>query len=665
MQTTKRVTGIALALAGLLLASCASSPSAGKTSVSLAPEVHALVQDAVFEVVVKKPAKDSLTYDKPLDWSSVPYAIRTDDYYSIGTAFAISKTELVTAFHVINLGEASAIYDGYYIRDSKGNVFEVDTVTRASNERDFITFTVKGKTFDKFFDLQKDFTVGSPVYSVGNALGEGIIVRNGLVLGTIPEEESGRWKKLKSSADGNPGNSGGPLITPDGKVVGIVIELKDNILYSLPTAAMLDTPADNLHFRQKLSYGHSLLPSKTITKYYETDVSLPGNYKAIQKTVTSRYQSVYEENMEALFKSAPVYLDGPNNGYFLNSVVDSAFPEVAFVDKDDNQWTLTDFNVDSFKLPDDGAIVRTSFDSFAFLKINLPKTVSLASVIAEPKGVMDLVLKGLSMERTLGGAEKYRILSFGDPSSVGEYRDAVGRLWIEAKWTLEFEDQCLIAFILPAPDGPVVLLTFQPTSRVKIYEWDMKAICDKAQIAYKGKFPEWTSFLAMKKWVPPFLSDIKFQWSEADKRMSVSNAAFSITAGPELLDWTSASALFLAPAHYREGGKLQYGIRKVLVQRDVRGKDFVILYKNMTPDPILGDKAAEAWDDLVKAKAPFDGIPGIDTKEKVGSVGAILSQAVPSEEAIYSVYLTQEGANDQAALLAKLAALKAGIKIQK
>lgn len=664
MLTTKRVAGIALAILGILLASCASSPSTGKTSVGLAPEVHALVQDAVFEVIIKKPVKDSLQYDKPLDWESVPYAIRTDEYYSIGTAFAISPTELVTAFHVINLGEASIVYDGYYVRDSQGKVYEVDTVARASNERDFIVFTVKGRTFDKYFNLQKDFTVGSQVYSVGNALGEGIVVRNGLVLGTIPEEESGRWKKLKSSADGNPGNSGGPLITPNGDVVGVVIELKDNILYSLPTATLLETPADKLAFRQKLTYGHLILQNQ-LTKYYETEVSLPAHYKAIRKEITGRYKTVYDATMKELFKAAPAFLEGPNNAYLLNGVVDSSFPELAFVNKDDNQWTLSDLKVDSFKLPDDGTILRANVGGgFALFKMDLPKTITLPEIVAKPRIFMDLVLKGLSMERTLGGAEKYRILSFGDPASVDEYRDALGRLWIEVKWILEYADQCLIAFILPAPDGPLALLTFQPTSRVGIYEWDMKATCDKAQIAYKGELPEWTSYLAMKKWIPSFFADLKFQWSEADKRISVGNAAFTFSAGPEVLDWTSSSALFLSPVYYREGGKIRYGLRKLLVQRDVRGRDFSILYKNMKPDPILGAKAAEGWDDLVKAKSPFDGKPGIDTKDKVGAIGAILPQAVPSEEALYSLYLTLENPGDEEALRARFSALTAGVNIR-
>jgi len=453
------------------------------------------------------------------------------------------------------------------------------------------------------------------------------------------------------------------LITPKGKVVGVVVALKDNILYSLPIAALLESPEDTLQFRQKLTYNHLLL-SNQMTKVYETEVPLPADYKSVRAAVTGRYAGVYDEAMKGLFKAAPAYLDGPNNAYFFDSVSDSSFPELAFVDKDDGNWKLSNLKKETFTLPDDGAILQSKVGSTVLIKVDLPRTQSLAEAISDPKAVMDLILKGLSLERNLGGAEKYRILSFGSPSSVSEYRDALGRLWMQSVWTVEFADHAFISFILPVPDGFVVLWTYQPTSREGIYEWDMKATCDKTQIAYKGDLPEWLRFLKMDKWVPSFFSDLKVRWSEADKRISVDSSAFTFSAGPETLDWTSSSSLFLSPSFYLQDGKLQYGIRKALLQRDVRGRDFIILYKNVKPDGRLGAERAEDWDALVKARSPFDGKPGINTKDNVGSVGAILSPAEPSAEALYSLYFTMEEPGSEDALLSRFSALREGIQLR-
>jgi hypothetical protein len=120
----KQIHILALLAAVFVLVSCASTqatdtpvPDAGGAparteeraappgfSSGLSSRTLRLVEEAVFEVIVQKAQDDPAIYEKELDWDLVPYAVRTDDYYSIGTAFAISGTELITAFHVINLG---------------------------------------------------------------------------------------------------------------------------------------------------------------------------------------------------------------------------------------------------------------------------------------------------------------------------------------------------------------------------------------------------------------------------------------------------------------------------------------------------------------------------------------------------------------------------------
>ena len=262
---------LAVSIFAGLIFSCATSPSG---SGSLSSQVKNLVKDAVFEVVVEKPVNDPVVYEKSLNWDKVPYAIRNDKYYSIGTAFAISKTELITAYHVMNLGMGSTILTKYAVRGSDGNVYELDKVTGGSKEKDYLIVTLKGKTFNSFFQFERNYKISDPVFSIGNALGEGIVERSGLILGTIPEADSGRWDLLKSSADGNPGNSGGPLVTPAGKVVALVSALKDNILYSIPASVILDDTRSVLTYRVKTTFGHLIL-ANTYDKTIETTVPLP------------------------------------------------------------------------------------------------------------------------------------------------------------------------------------------------------------------------------------------------------------------------------------------------------------------------------------------------------------------------------------------------------
>jgi len=647
----------------LAFATCQTQQTTGGSG-ALSPRLQGLVNDAVFEVLIKKPEEKNLVYDKELDWTVIPYAIRNDDYYSIGTAFAISQTEAVTAFHVIDLSAESVIFAEYFIRDSKGDVYEIDRIHKASNEKDFLVFTVKGKTFSKWFELEPSFKVNSQVFSIGNALGEGIVVRDGLLLGTVPEDEEGRWNQLKSSANGNPGNSGGPLVTSTGKVVGVVVSLRDNILYSLPIGEVLSAPSNTTHFRRRYTYGHLLLSNRS-NHIFEMDADLPTGYKTLRSTIFEAYKAHYPQAMTELFEEAPAYLDGPNNRYLLYQMARSDFPEFAFVDKNDDQWKVSDLRVQSFDLPDDGTIIQSEVSGFLLIKIRRPKSVPLEKINADPKTIMDTYLSGISMERSLTSTNKYRILSFGGPVDVSQYRDRQGRTWIKAYWLLDFADSIMLAYILPMPNGPVIFMTRQDSSDLHVYEWDMEATCDRTFAGYRGNMEEWSEFLSDKKWIPDSLAAFSFNWNEREKNLDLALPQLSLKAGESVFSWTSQSTLFMVPAYYRKGEKLEYGFRSLILERDLKGNDYVFIHQHIKPDERLGVKTVEQWNDVKAAKYPFDGQSRLSSRDNTGFTGGLLAQPNVSDDVQYSLYLGMENPGDEEALSLRYKNLEKGISIFK
>jgi hypothetical protein len=642
--------------------SCPSVPQSSGLGL-LSAGTQSLVQNAVFEVVLEKPAEDPTVYEKELNWDLVPYVIRNDKYYSIGTAFAISQTELVTAFHVINLGYESMVFKKYHVRDSSGNVYEVDQVTGGSNEKDYLIFTVKGRTFNEFFEFEKKFKTGDTVLSIGNALGEGVVVRNGLILGTIPEEDSGRWNLLKSSADGNPGNSGGPLVTPDGKVVGVVSSLKENILYSIPAEVVLGGSRSELPYRQKSRVGHLLLANK-LNSTFEFRVRLPDTYTAVRKSLCEGYNDSYNNDMTMLFKEAPEYLSGQNSAYLLNSSLSTIFPEVSFVDPNDDNWKLSGLEKKNYTLDDDGRLYHSSVSGFDFYRIKRPLSVPLEKVCTDPKYIMDLILRNIRTDRQLWGNDKYRILSYGNPSSVGSFRDALGRTWISAYWLIGFEDEARIMYILPLPNGPAIVSTKQDSSFLSIYEWDLHKICDHIFAAYDGSFEEWGSYIALKQYIPDLLKDIRFEWKSREQSFSFSSGPLSLVYDKQVFDWNARSELFLAPSWYKQNNKLEFGIRKVILYGDQRGKEYIVFYRNIKPDPKLGTNAMENWNDLVIEKHPFDGKPVLSPKDNNGFVGALVKARRPNPDVLFSLYLSMEDPQNEENLSRRFGALKAGMSVE-
>lgn len=645
-------------LAGFVISCTTIQNFSGAEQIS--PQVFNLVQDMIFEVVQKKPVEDSLTYDKELDWDTVPFNIRNDDYYSIGTAFVISNTELITAFHV--LGFWSMVYDTYFIRDTQGNVYEIDQIAGGSNEKDFITFTVKGKNFDKYFQFERNYEIGTPVFSIGNALGEGIIIRNGLVLGTVPEDDSGRWNWLKSSADVNPGNSGGPLITPDGKVIALISSRRDNILYSIPAEVILDNDRSFLYFRDKYRYSHYLL-SNNLRQIFETQIPLPNTFIAIRQTLQKSYNTFNNTAMTTLFEQAPEYLTGPNNYELLNSSLYNNFPQVSFIDYDDDNWILSRFEGRSYILENDGRLLHTMNNDFNFYKFKKPNTVSLEEINTNPKYIMDIILQNIRTDRTLWSHDRYRILSYGEPVSTGVYKDSLGRTWITAYWIIEYEDQVQIMYILPQPNGPTVITTKRYSGSLNSYEWDMRKTCDHLFVAYEGSFEEWSEFLSIERFVPEFLKDMRFEWNREEKRFSFSSNIYSIIADSEVLGWNDKSELFLAPSWYRHNDEIEFGIRKIWFSQDQRRRATIYFERNVKPDLKLGTNAIENWNDIAQGKSPYNENPVISPNGNHGSISGLINAKNIDEQTVFTLYLSVEEPQDEENLTLRFNAMKNGIEI--
>jgi hypothetical protein len=653
---------VLVAIPASLFFSCTSFFTSDSGSRGLSARTLNLVNSAVFEVVIEKPVDDQTVYDRELNWENVPFAIRNDSYYSIGTAFAISKTELITAFHVINLGYKSMVFDKYYVRDSQGEVYEIDKITGGSNEKDYLIFTVKDKTFDRFFQFERNYKIGDTVLSIGNALGEGIVVRNGLVLGTVPESDSGRWDLLKSSADGNPGNSGGPLVTPNGRVVAVVIALRDNILYSVPAEVVLEGSRSTLPHRSRFQFGHLILANK-LDNIFETSVSIPDTYAGVRSKIREAYISNYDTAMTALFSEAPEYVTGPNNSFLLNGSLSSSFPQVSFVDPNDDNWKLSNLNARSYNLENDGRLMHAGISGTSFYKIKKPNTVSLEQACTDPKFILDLILQNIRTERTLWGNDKYRILSLGEPASTGKFQDALGRTWISAYWIIGFDDKVQIMYILPTADGPVVLSSIQNSALLQDYEWDLKKTCDHIFAAYISTFNNWVEFLTMKDYVPKQFQDLRLRWDVDAQTISFNSEGVSFNINKDVFDWTGDSEIFLAPSWYRNKGIPEFGVRKIILNRDLRGKDYFILYRNILPDSRLGSSVMESWNDLVQRKFPFDGNPTISVRDNNGSVGMIFD-AESGTDTLYSLYLSMENPQNEENLNRRFSALKQGISIE-
>ena len=169
-----------------------------------------------------------------------PNLANTPSIYGSGTGFIIESNQFVTAYHVpeILLGEQNFGVDSktvkklriiFNFRQKKTGVLEDQTVydvkdiVRQNEDEDWIVLrTTKGFTHRHAkLELAKAIPpAGTPVYVLGHPLGMPLRYAEGV----LAESDANQIAVVTS---GFAGNSGSPVITKDGKVVGLFASYDD------------------------------------------------------------------------------------------------------------------------------------------------------------------------------------------------------------------------------------------------------------------------------------------------------------------------------------------------------------------------------------------------------------------------------------------------------
>lgn len=654
-------------LTALLLGLVACQTTGPRPKVNQTMDLRAKIQVACYEVVVKKPEKDSLAYEKELPWELIDYNIRNDQYWPLGTAFAVSDTELVTAAHVLQLMEESPYSGDMYIRDAGGNVYPIDQLLSFHSSKDFVKFTAKGKSFETWLTLRPDYAVNESVLAVGNIYGQGLVSVPGTLLGTLPEQENGRWLYLKSSPPNDRGSSGGPLLDRDGNVIGIIISKDDNFSYSLPVSEMenLDKSTGIVH--EKVVYGFHLFPEKIDPIPFDHEVALPAHYREVKRNINRSFSDQYRIKMEKLFadnreeifprgKSSLIALDGSCNATDL---------QVLYKNEDDLTWYFSNIRKEHSSLDKNGSVIYANIKSTFFIDLVKPDDVSLKDLYSNPKIAMDLILKGIRLPRTMA-EQKIRILSLGNPMSSAEETDAFGRKWMVNLWSIEYSDQAGILYSAPTPDGMVCLLKFVDFSQRDMWLYDLKKTLDFVYIPYYGTLEQWSEFLGQKDLLYGAFLKAKLDY-KPDAYFHLAAGEVRVDLDTQLLKIADKTRMSLMHDFYPHDGKIVWGMRSILYSEENHDNYFMV-YRHLNPHPELPDRYKRHWESVVQKGHPYDEVPfANEGRTNAGFVHpkytAAKGDGLKQRSWIHTVYLGKEGNIPEERMTTNLNLLKKEIKI--
>jgi hypothetical protein len=643
-----------------------------ETSVAAQPQEAVLdkktlemIQATTFEVVVKKPVSDSLKYEKPLPMELLPFAFRNDKYLSVGTAFAISPDQFVTAAHVLALGADSQM-KGFSLRDKGGNVYPIENILKYSSRRDFAVFTIKGQITKQFIPANTSPKLNEKVYAVGNAYGQGIVIRDGLYTSNTSEESEGAWQWIRFSAAASPGNSGGPLLDGDGKLIGIVQRKSqnENLNFALPIAEVLNAKDRLAVVDNKMVYRIDNMPMTKISDYRH-DVALPKTYDELNQELVRLVSKDNENLLSALLaeNSKDIFPNGNGSHQLLyNSAYSTFFPAQVEMGSDGVWDAYKPKDITKAVLGDNGYVTTGKLGDSNYFHLRLPDNVSLKDVVEDSGKFMDLFLKGAGYTRTIS-SQSIKIVSMGKAQVEVDYIDTYHRKWSVKSWPIEFSDQTLVMMVLPVPDGLVGYLRIIGTGATEGNLLDMKSLADFVYISYYGTLPQWRNFLSIKNILPAAFADIQIDFEPGHEfRYQSKRLAFKYQSS--LMKISNDSDLQLGFTFFLDAGKIVWGVSKIIVGEDKSSNfSFTIVRENKPPQDI-GDNYLQYWEKLSNKRYPYDHTSYFEAgKTIIATVLTAGGRTQPSDKVLYSVTHVVDGVTQQDVVASRLDSFSRGLEV--
>jgi serine protease Do len=624
-----------------------------------------LINKTVFEVVVLKQTKDSLTYERPLPLDLLPYLERTDKYRSLGTAFALGPTEFVTAAHVLDLGTKSQEKD-FYIRDLNGTVYAIDKVLKYSDRRDFVVFSVKDRPAGAFLPSNTNPETNDKVYAVGNALGEGIVIRDGLYTSNTPEDLSGEWKWMRFSAAASPGNSGGPLLDMNGSVIGIVLRKSpsENLNIALPIGEVKNAKAGVAVIHRKMKYSLDNMPMTKIDTL-QLEVTLPKPYQSLNEELNAVTEQFAGKLLDQLITENrdKIFPNGKESLSLLNTYYHENFPRVISRGADGN-WDAQDINTKGLTLEHNGSITIGRMGNSLIMHVKKPDGVPLRTFYNDSKVFMDTLLKGLGITRQVG-IDNIKITSLGKANQESTFVDRYKRKWLVKDWVLEYNNTSIVTFTLPVPGGSVIMMSGGPTGFTNGHIMDLKVLADFMYVSYCGSLKEWREYLTMGELLPDVFSTLNIQF-DYGKQIAFRSKRIAFSLDRANMNISENSDLHLSFGFFREGSQVVWDLKEVSVGEDINTVTNYKLTRYTKPANELSDKTKSNWKKLVAKDPPYNKAGFIeDNSTKIASVftGNLPESKMQETSVLYRVQYRKEGTWADKEMLEKLEAFQKNVSI--
>jgi hypothetical protein len=634
---------------------------------SLDPVVLPKIQDATFEVVAAKPVNDPLTYEKPLPMELLPFQERTDKYYSIGTAFAIGNHRYVTAAHVLQVG-LNSLWGEPALRDAGGHVHAIDKIEKFSLQQDFVVFSLADEPATAVaFDINPKPALNEVVYAVGNALGTGVVIRDGLYTSDTPEDQDGRWKWMRFSAAASPGNSGGPLLDKDGKLIGIVLmkSANENLNYALPISAVLNAPDHQAVMDTRAGYQLDIFDASQ-TGTFRQQFALPLSLAAFYKAFDTRFNAFTSAQLKALLakESANTFPSGAGSARLLSEQTRlDAFPTL-IVRGSNGEWFRSGEASQHIALDGNGYVDVGAVSHNGMIHLRRPDGVDAARFYRDAGTRMDLVLKSGLFQRDFAG-EKIKITSLGKPTLESVHTDRWHRSWQVDQWPLPYMNGMLVMYALPVPDGAVMFTRLMPATHIHDTYMDMDELSNFVYATYEGTLAQWQEYLKMSALLPAAFDSIRIDFEDG-RRFGYASKRMEFSYGPDVQPIGKDNLLWLGFRFFMDQGQPVWDVADVDIWKTTASDDHdnVNVQRFSEPPPGLDNDISSHWQKLSAREYPYNAVARSENDQMMVNAVVTAPDAGSKPSVLYTAFFGTAGTQPQAEMKRKLDLLTKDMRVR-
>jgi hypothetical protein len=550
------------------------------------------------------------------------------------------------------------------LRDLNGRLYSVDKIEKFSLARDFAVFTVTGNPSSVTLKINTQPQSHGVVYAVGNALGTGVVLRDGVYTSMTPEEQNGRWQWLRFSAAASPGNSGGPLLDKDGAILGVVLmkSPNENLNYALPIEEIINAPDRQADIDNRVSYQLDMLDAP-LSDIFRQQFSLPLGFSEFATTFLKLSDGFSDQQRKTLLskESARIFPNGPGSAQLLHNLSRmKVFPALITRHKD-GEWVITDTKTTRTPLPANGFALVGSFGRNILFRLHRPDGVSGTGLDRDAELFMNELLTTGFLQRIVG-TEKVQVTGLGKPIADTIHIDGWERRWQARVWPLPFANEVLMTLSLPVPDGYVTIARYSSAADWHESLLNLEATADFVAAGYWGTLAQWKEFLGNTALLPTALKTVAVNFLY-NHQFSIESRRVKFSFDRDLLEIGSKSLLGLGFIYLGTDGQPTWDIGDIRVQQDEDESGFwITIERQVAPSSDLDESYQRYWGKVLHRQHPFDAI--VRTEDDVTKIAAVIDRPdVAAPTFLYSGFVGETGTHPQDAMKGKLDLLLKNVQV--